>query len=129
MHELESAITDAEWDLLEALWELERATATQVAQRLTDSRGWAYSTVKTMLDRMVNKRLVGARQVGTVWEYSPAIESDAARRSAWRRFIDAAFGGAMAPALRFIATDARLTRRQREALRAMLDDPQETDHE
>jgi len=120
------AINETEWDILEVLWEDRAATARQVAERLEGSRGWAYSTVKTMLDRMVEKRLVAARQVGNVWEYTPAVEPDAARRGAWKRFVSAAFGGAVAPALAFIAAEggqAPLTRKQREALLALLQEP------
>lgn len=118
----QTAINDTEWDILSELWSVERATARELADQLRDTRGWAYSTVKTMLDRMVKKGLVRARQVGSVWEYSPAVRPECARRSAWRRFVDAAFGGAMAPALEFIATDARLTRAQREKLRRLLEE-------
>ena len=46
-----------------------------------------------------------------------------ARRSAWRRFLNEAFGGTAAPALEFLATEARLTRKQREALQALLSAP------
>jgi BlaI family transcriptional regulator, penicillinase repressor len=120
--ELELPITDAEWRLLEALWTLERATARAVAEELHDSKRWAYSTVKTMLDRMVTKGLVDARQVGNVWEFSPALKPDDARRSAWKRFVGSAFGGATAPALAFIASEARLTRKQRETLLGMLEE-------
>lgn len=109
-------ISEGEWSLLEALWTLERATARDVADHLHDQRGWAYSTVKTMLDRMAAKGLVTARQVGNVWEYQAAVESTEARRSAWLRFIQSAFGGAVAPALTFIASDAALTRKERELL-------------
>jgi len=114
-------INESEWDLLDALWRMERATAREVADEVHDTRGWAYSTVKTMLDRMVLKGIVNARQVGNVWEYTPALEPDDARRSAWRRFVGAAFRGSMAPALEFIARDARLTSKQREKLRNLLD--------
>lgn len=118
----ESSITETEWDLLEALWERGRASAPELAHDLADSRGWAYSTVKTLLDRMARKGLVHARRVRNVWEYEAAVEQRDARRSAWRRFVDAAFGGSLDPALRFIANDARLTRKQRDALRRMLED-------
>ncbi len=122
MPEPESPITDAEWRLLEALWILERATARQVADDLHDAHQWAYSTVKTMLDRMAAKGLVDARQVGNVWEFTAAVKPDDARRSAWKRFVGSAFGGAVAPALAFIASEARLTKKQREALLALLED-------
>jgi predicted transcriptional regulator len=122
MPEPESPITDAEWHLLEALWALERATARQVADELHDAQQWAYSTVKTMLDRMASKGLVEARQVGNVWEFTAAVKPDDARRSAWKRFVGSAFGGAVAPALAFIASEARLTKKQREALLALLEE-------
>jgi BlaI family transcriptional regulator, penicillinase repressor len=122
MPEPETTITDAEWRLLEALWILERATARQVADELHDAQQWAYSTVKTMLDRMATKGLVAARQVGNVWEFTASVKPDDARRSAWKRFVGSAFGGAVAPALAFIASEARLTKKQREALLALLEE-------
>ena len=122
MAEPDTTITDAEWHLLEALGALDRATARQVADELHDAQQWAYSTVKTMLDRMTAKGLVSARQVGNVWEFTASVKPDDARRSAWKRFVSSAFGGAVAPALAFIASEARLTKKQREALLSMLEE-------
>jgi BlaI family penicillinase repressor len=114
-------INDTEWDLLDALWTAERATAREVAEALAKKRGWAVSTAKTLLDRMVAKGLVSARQVGNVWEYTPALRRVDARRSAWAQFVDKAFGGASAPALHFLAKDAKLTKKELAELRALLD--------
>jgi predicted transcriptional regulator len=71
---------------------------------------------------MATKGLVEARQVGNVWEFTASVRPDDARRSAWKRFVGSAFGGAVAPALAFIASEARLTRKQREALLALLEE-------
>jgi BlaI family penicillinase repressor len=113
-------ILETEWDILDALWGAERATAREVADALQDKRGWAYSTVKTLLDRMVEKGLVGARQVGSVWEYTPALPRQKAQRLAWRRFVDVAFGGAVSPTLAFVAKESKLSKQQRAELRALL---------
>lgn len=122
MGKTSKGIQATEWDLLSALWDMERGTAREVCEALESTRGWAYSTVKTMLDRMVKKQLVEARRVGNVWEYSPAIAQEDAQRGAWRGFVDTVFGGSMAPALRFLAGDAKLTKRQREQLVALLEE-------
>jgi BlaI family penicillinase repressor len=114
-------LKDTEWDLLDALWTLERATAREVAEYLHERRGWAYSTVKTLLDRMVERELVTARKVGNVWEYSPALAKTAARQSAWAHFVQLAFGGEAAPALHFAADASELTPEQRAELLALLD--------
>lgn len=115
------AINDTEWDLLDVLWKAERATAREVAEALEKKRGWAVSTTKTLLDRMVAKGLVSARQVGHVWEYTPALRRVDARRSAWTDFVQKAFGGASAPALHFLAKEAKLSKKELAELRALLD--------
>jgi BlaI family penicillinase repressor len=116
-----STIHDTEWDLLEVLWSKERATAREVAEALETKRAWAVSTVKTLLDRMVKKELVLARQVGNVWEYTPALRPVEARRSAWAELVDKAFGGSVVPALHFLTLDAKLTKKELAELRALLD--------
>lgn len=112
---------DTEWDIMSVLWEAGTATASEVAAALAERRGWKYSTVKTMLDRMVDKQMVEAQRVGNVWAYSAAIPRVDAQRTAWQRFVDTVFDGSMKPALQFIATDAKLTKRQREQLLALLE--------
>ena len=92
-----------------------------------DKRGWAYSTVKTLLDRMVEKQLVKARQVGSVWEYTPAVPRQKAQRWAWRRFVEVAFGGAVAPTLAFVAKESHLSKQQRSELRAILEELENDD--
>lgn len=116
----EPEILETEWDILEALWQAERATARQVTEALSERRGWAYSTVKTLLDRMVDKQLVVGRQVGNVWEYSAAMPRQKAQRWAWRRFVDVAFGGAVAPTLAFVARETKLSKKDRSELKALL---------
>ena len=112
---------ETEWDVLSALWDKNAATAREVAEYLETRRGWAYSTVKTMLDRMVQKGLVHARRVGNVYEYRAAINRQDATRGAWRKFVDTAFSGSMIPALQFLAKDAKLSKRQKQKLLALLE--------
>jgi BlaI family penicillinase repressor len=118
---------ETEWDVMEALWDAEHATAREVSEALAEKRGWAVSTTKTLLDRMVGKGLVAARQVGNVWEYTPAVKRVDARRSAWADFVGKAFGGVAAPALHFLASDAKLSKKDLAELRALLDAKKEDD--
>ncbi|QOI99751.1 MAG: BlaI/MecI/CopY family transcriptional regulator [Phycisphaeraceae bacterium] len=113
-------INETEWDVLNALWRGGPATARGITEALSPTRGWAYSTVKTVLDRMAEKGLVHARRVGNVWEYSAKVREGEARRSAWRRFLAGAFGGAVEPALGFIAHEAGLTPKEREKLARLI---------
>ncbi len=127
MAERKVKIHETEWDLLEALWDAERGTAREVSEALAKKRAWAVSTVKTMLDRMVEKGLVHARQVGNVWEYTPAVKRVDARRTAWGELVSKAFGGSVAPALHFLAKDAKLSKKELADLRALLDKKEKGD--
>jgi predicted transcriptional regulator len=71
---------------------------------------------------------VNARQVGNVWEYTPALRRVDARRSAWAEIVDKAFGGASAPALHFLAKEAKLSKKELDELRALLG-TKENDHD
>jgi len=46
-------LTPAEWRLMNALWEAHPATAREVAERLPGETTWAYTTIKTMLSRLI----------------------------------------------------------------------------
>ena len=68
----------AEWRLMEALWARGRATASELQRELEPREHWAYSTVKTMLDRLVEKSYAKSRRVGSVHEYSPRVRRGSA---------------------------------------------------
>ena len=48
-------LTEAEWIIMKVVWENEPCAAGTVQEALANSKAWAYSTVKTTIDRMANK--------------------------------------------------------------------------
>ncbi len=114
-------LTRAEWALMQCLWEHGRASATEVQKLLTDQQGWAYSTVKTMLDRMVEKGVVTANRVGNVYEYTPKLR----RQSAVGRIVDDMFDrvleGSLSPLVSRLIESRKLSAKDVAELRAMLD--------
>ena len=50
-------LTEPEWLIMSALWEEYPATVREIADRLSGKVNWAYSTFKTMLDRLVQKQI------------------------------------------------------------------------
>jgi predicted transcriptional regulator len=48
-------LTDAEWAIMRVVWENEPCAAGTVQEALKKTKDWAYSTVKTTMDRMVKK--------------------------------------------------------------------------
>lgn len=114
-------LSKAEWVLMEALWTRGRGTATELQKELQDASGWAYSTVKTMLDRLVEKGAVKARRVGNVYEYSPRVKRPSVVARVLDDVFDRVLAGSLAPFVDRLIDSQRLSREQVADLRLMLD--------
>lgn len=114
-------LSESEWQIMNSLWEGHPATTREVCERLPDDVSWAYTTVKTMLTRLVAKGAVSEAKRGNTSHYVPLVSRDTARRTALTRLLDLAFGGSVEPMLHFLADDQRLSERQRNELIEILE--------
>lgn len=115
-------ISDAEWKVMEALWRKHPASARQVLEQIEDDTHWAYTTVKTMLSRLMEKGVLSVTKEGNTSFYQPVITRAQARRTALRSLVDKAFDGAFGPLIHFLLTDERLSSKDRAELERLLDE-------
>lgn len=115
-------LTKAEWQIMNALWAKHPATAREVMEGLPAGVHWAYTTIKTMLTRLVEKRAVSESKQGNASVYDPLVSQRKARLSAFRSLVDQAFDGAMGPLVHFLVEEEQLTAKQKEELAALLGD-------
>jgi predicted transcriptional regulator len=114
-------ISDAELDVMEALWAAgQPLTAAEVAERIDVSRGWTLATVKTMLSRLAAKRAVQHREDGRRFLYSPIIGREAYVGHESRRFVERLFGGRLSPLVARLAEEQALDREDIAAIEALL---------
>ena len=114
-------LAKSEWSLMEALWQRGQATASALQADLRSSQGWAYSTVKTMLDRLVEKGYVKSRRVGNVYEYSPKIRRGAVVARTIDDLADRVLAGSVSPLIHRLVESRRLNDEEIRELRRMLD--------
>lgn len=118
-------ITDAEWEVMNVLWEQTSCTASEVAEALHDRTDWSPKTVKTLLGRLARKGVVRYREEGNRYVYSAAIARQRYIREESASFIERVFGGEATPALMHFVRSTRLTRAEIVELRRLLDEKQE----
>lgn len=111
----------SEWVLMEALWARGQATATELQRDLESQQGWAYSTVKTMLDRLTEKGYVTWRRRGNIYEYSPRVRRKTVVQRVLDDVVDRVLEGAAAPFIQRLVERRRLTRDEAQELRKILD--------
>lgn len=113
-------LTEAEWQVMNALWENHPASARQIMGRLPEGVRWAYTTVKTMLSRLVDKDVVTEQKRGNISLYTPLVSQRKARSSAFKSLLDQAFDGAMGPLMHFMLEERKLGEKEMEEIVTVL---------
>ena len=70
-------LSRAEYDILKILWDAGQQSIREVHDQLTDTHNWAYSTTKTMMDRMVKKGLLQRDNFHGVFVYKALVSRPA----------------------------------------------------
>jgi len=87
---------------LRTLWLLEEGNVSDVRRVVSESRPLAYTTIMTVLDRLVRKGMIVRRKVGRAFVYAPTASRDSMRRIAVRELLDGFFDGSEEKLLRFL---------------------------
>jgi predicted transcriptional regulator len=112
-------VTDAEWSILEKLWDRGEATVRQLADVLYPRGGPSeYATVHKLLERLEAKRYVRRQRVAGVYVFRAVIERDDVIGGQLESLVDKMCGGSLQPLLTNLVRVKRLTR---EELRELLD--------
>ena len=113
-------LTDSEWAILKAVWELEPCAAPAIREALSEKTGWTYSTVKTLMDRMVEKGLLKTERVRNLILYRSTVTVAQARRAEILRTVKQAFDGALRPMLHFLLENSKLSAEELDALEELI---------
>jgi len=115
-------ISEGEQAVMEVLWADSPLTASEVAERIPEERGWSERTVKTMLGRLLAKGALIHEEDGRRYLYRPAVErADYAMRET-RKLVDRLFGGRAAPLVAHLAANEGLSDQDIADLEALLKD-------
>lgn len=116
------AITAAEWDIMELLWEQSPRTSQEIVSLLEKERGWKRATVVTLLARLAAKGALKTEPQGNRFLYTPAVQRSACVAEETRSFLDRMFGGALQPLVAHVAEHHELTKEDIAELKALLDE-------
>ena len=116
------SIAESEWFVMEVLWDASPQTASEVAKVLSQRKGWAENTVRTLLTRLVEKGAVEiVEKAGSPRLFAPAVKREAFVKAESETFLERIFQGAAKPLLVHFASNARLTPEEVRELKSLLD--------
>ena len=88
---------------LKAIWSLGEGNVKEVKEVVGRSRALAYTTIMTVLDRLVRKGKLARRKVGRAYVYSLRASRDSMRRAAVRELVEGFFDGSEEELIRFLS--------------------------
>ena len=114
-------ISDAEWQVMNLVWDKQPIIAQDVIGALSEPNGWTPATIRTMLHRLVKKGALAFKEEGNRYLYRAAVRRADCVRHAARSFLDRVFDGEAAPMLAHFVRNTRFTPQELAELRHLLD--------
>ncbi|WP_282938613.1 penicillinase repressor BlaI [Paenibacillus sp. RC67] len=115
-------ISDAEWEVMKILWSKSPSTANEVIEALEDQTDWKPKTIRTLLNRLVQKQAISYSQEGKVYAYFPLVSEDECVKSETASFLKRIYGGAFKPLLVNFLKEEQLSPEEIKELKNILDD-------
>jgi predicted transcriptional regulator len=121
-------ITDAELAVLEVLWDRRQATIRQITDTLYPEGGVAhYATVQKLLERLEAKGCVARERRSPVHYFAAAVGREDLIGRRLRAMAEKLCGGSLTPLLTHLVQARRLSPRERQELRALIDELDQED--
>ena len=86
-------ISDSEWIIMKVIWQYHSISANEIIDHLSTEVDWAPKTIKTMLNRLVTKEIIGFTKKGRSYLYHPLISSSQTIQEENKSFIKKVYDG------------------------------------
>jgi predicted transcriptional regulator len=113
-------ISEAESQIMEALWRKTPLTAEQIIAKVGDANGWAPGTVRTLITRLLKKKAIAGAREGEAYCYRPLITRSVWVQAESQGLLDRLFKGEVAPLVAHFAENRQLSPKDLKQLKALI---------
>lgn len=115
-------ISEAESVVMDVLWKRQPLSAEDVVASLSGQQDWQEATVKTLLNRLLNKGAISAEKDGRRYLYAPVLQRDAWVQGESESLLERMFGGRVAPLVAHFSEQRKLSSKDIADLRKLLEE-------
>ena len=113
-------VTEAEWKIMECLWDQAPQTMGEITATLEPATGWTRQTAITLLKRMAEKGAVSMDDTGRAKKYTPLITREEASAEETHKLLNHVFKGKASLLVNQLVDSGNLTEEDlQEILKAM----------
>lgn len=129
MSETRISLTQAEWNVMDCLWEAGPLTGREVVQRMEQSCGWSRSTTLTLLSRLENKGALESLPAAKGPKvFSPILRREDAALEETKNFLNRVYQGSLSLMVSALTQKQALSREELDELYELLKGLEEENH-
>lgn len=102
-------ISEAEWEVMKVLWKTSPKTANQIVDELKGKTHWKRETIRTLINRLVQKKALGFQKKGRQYHYFPRITEAEGIKAEAESFVKRIGGGSIEPMLAAFVQEKQLS--------------------
>ena len=122
-------LTNAEWSVMECLWESSPKTGREIADQLERAEGWNRSTTLTLLSRLEAKGAVISDTDGRKKTFSPLLRREDAALHEAEDFLSRVYKGSLSLMVSSLTKKKALPKEEIDQLYAMLKKLEEVEND
>ena len=123
------ALTEAEWTVMECLWEQSPRTGREAVAWLEEKMGWSRSTTLTLLRRLEEKGAVAGDTEGSIKTFRPMIDREDAALQETENLLERAYKGSLSLLVSSLTKKQSLPQREIDELYAILREMEGKNHD
>ena len=120
MNDINIALTEAEWTVMECLWEKSPRTGRETVSWLEQKMGWTRSTTLTMLRRLEAKGAVAGDTEGEPKTFRPLIDREDVAVRESENLLDRVYKGSLSMLVSSLTRKQSLPQKEIDELYAIL---------
>ena len=114
-------ISEAEWEVMKVLWENSPLTANEIVETLSKQTRWQRETIRTLINRLVQKKAVAFEKEGRQHHYYPVVAEAECVKAETRSLLRRLRVSAIEPMLAALVEEQRLSAEQISRLKEILE--------
>ena len=88
-------ISNAEGEVMKVIWTCPEITSVNIIRELKDRVEWKPSTIKSLINRLLNKNVIGFKKLSNEYLYFSLISEDECIKEESKSFINKVFNGSV----------------------------------
>ncbi len=122
MFRTRTKLSSLEWEIMNIIWEVDSPVSVrEVLERAYPNGEKAYTTVQTVMNKLVEKGFLSREKIGLVNFYHPIKDRTQTLQKEIKTFVNVTFGGSLPALANFLVDTDALSEADIKALRRLID--------